>query len=397
MKRVADGIYSLKGHFYYRPKKPDGNYTWRALDGRTLKTARVNHRRVLGLDFDEGLTVGEAIRVYQAADCPDKRRQQRAAEYLKAEHCRCVMLLKFWESAKCAAITSALVDDYADWRIKHAKKGHGGRAADLDIITLKNALRWVSRRGLLRNNPFEHLTVSSYRKGKIRHCREVAPKSGTELHDLAANLMEDERSALLGWLTLITAMVGCRISEMTGLRTDAKEGEPGSITADVLWLRRKKKGANNFFRIHPALKACLDAFFAWRGKQKKFKASPWWFPGRNGGGPVDKDSLTHALHRVGLLVAKEPRTAHGLRSFYVTCRRSEGMSDAQIALETGQISGGREIVRTYGDATPRKVSWLPESRKPVWELYENYTNTKPASLVSTKPKRPRRANKHRLV
>lgn len=397
MKRVADGIYSLRGHFYYRPKKPDGNYTWRALDGRTLKAARTHHRRVLGLDFDEGLTVGEAVQVYQAAGCPDKRRQARAAEYLKAEQGRCSMLLKFWQSAKCSSITSAMVDDYADWRIKHAKKGHGGRAADLDIITLKNALRWVSRRGLLQQNPFERLTISSYRKGKIRHCREVAPKSGAELHDLAANLMDDPRSAVLGWLALITAMIGCRISEMTVLRVDTKEGEPGSITNEILWLRRKKKGANNFFRVHPALRSCLDAFFDWRGKQKKFKASPWWFPGRNGGGPVDKDSLTHALRRVGLLVAGQARTAHGLRSFYVTCRRSEGMSDAQIALETGQISGGREIVRTYGDATPRKVAWLPESGKPAWELYEKYTNGKPASLVSAKKKSRTKANKHAVV
>lgn len=380
--RIADGIYKIGAHFYHRPKKPDGKRTWRSLDARTVKAAKLALQRATGDPLDSSLRVSEAIQVYLAAGCPDKRRQARADKYLTQEKARCKTLLKYWTDFQCARMTANAIDDYADWRIKNAKKGHGGRAADLDIVTLKNALRWSARKGLLQRDPFELITVSSYRNPKIRHCREVAPASGDELHQIAAHLFEESRGQVLGWLTLITAMVGGRVSEMTGLRIDAAPQEPGSVTDGILWLRRKKKGAHNFLKVHPVLRAALDEFFRWHRWRFAGK-SPWWFPGEDISRPAHDKALTNALRRVGMLIAGARRTAHGLRSFYVTCRRSEGLSDAEIALETGQITGGREIVRTYGEATPHKVSWMPKEGKPAWEeLYNFYTTTDPARPVS---------------
>jgi len=389
-KNVADGIYKFRGRFYYRPYRADGKRTWRALPGATLKAARQHFHKLTGQGVESSLTVGEAIAVYRAADCPDGRRLARTGDRLKAEVWRCDMLDTFWNAAQCANITAASLDEYADWRIKRAKKGHGGRAVDLEIVTLKNAVRWAVRKDLLQTDPFKHITVSSYRKPTVKHCRESAPRSGDELHDLAGALFDSKRSQVLGWLTLITAMVGCRISEMLALRTDAKQGEPGNITNGVLWLRRKKKGANNFFVMHDDLKECLRHFDLWRQKQgPRVRESVWWFPGKIAGQPVEIQALTHALQRAGKIVAKAARTAHGLRSFYVTCRRSQGASDAQIALEMGHLSGGREIVRTYGDATPEKVHWMPSEGDPAWTdeaLYQNYTSalTKSEHVLESK-------------
>lgn len=388
-KRVADGIYRRGRYFYHRPKKPDGRYTWRALDARTLKSAKALFKQSSGQELDTALTISGAVSDYLSNDCPDKHRRVRTGKYLDQEKARCKTLLKFMPAVQCSEVNSRLLDDYADWRMKHTKGnrgGHGGRSADLDIVALKNVLRWVTRRGLLNRNPFETITVSSYRNPEIRHCREAAPRSGDELHNLAAAMFEGKRSATLGWMTLITAMVGCRVSEMTSLRTDAAEGEPGNITDGTLWLRRKKHGAYPFLKVHPDLAQCLDAFWKWRKERYKGRTSHWWFPGRDDPSkPVLEQSLTHALRRVGKLVANEARTAHGLRSFYVTVRRSQGASDAEIALETGHISGGREIVRTYGDATPRKLSWRPSDGQPdAWQIYEKYTRTKPDKPASKK-------------
>lgn len=396
-KKVADGIYKLRGNFYYRPYRADGKRTWRALPGATLKAARRNFHKLTGSDVGASVTVGEAIAVYRAASCPDVRRVERNGGRLKAELWRCNMLVGFWNAVQCVDITAASLDEYADWRIKRAKKGHGGRAVDLEIVTLKNAVRWALRKNLLQADPFKNITVSSYRKPVVKHCRESAPRSGDELHDLAVVLFESRRSQILGWLTLITAMVGCRISEMLALRTDAKHGEPGNISNGVLWLRRKKKGANNFFMIHEDLKACLRHFDLWRQKQApRVRNSLWWFPGKIAGQSLETQALTHALQRAGKLVAKASRTAHGLRSFYVTCRRSQGASDPQIALEMGHLSGGREIVRTYGDATPEKVHWMPSEGEPAWAdeaLYQIYTSTVPKSEDLSEGKITRLARK----
>lgn len=379
-KRVADGIYKSEDHFYHRPIKPDGKRTWRALDGVTLKAAKANYARLKGTGPESDLTIGSAVHIYREAGCPDKRRQERAGKYLSQERSRCDTLSKYWAEFQCSALTNAALDDYADWRMKRARANgwdHGGRAVDLDIVTLRHVMRWAVRKGLLSKDPFVEMEVGTYRKLKVRHCRELAPASGDELHDLAANLFESTKSQTMGWMTLITAMVGFRVSEMAGLRIKAIGEEPGSITGHILWVTRKKNGANNFFEIHPELRVCLDHFFAWRQRQKRLRTSPWWFPGFvDPKQPVKECSLTHALQREAYILGIPPRTAHGLRSFYVTVRRGQGASDAQIALETGQISGGREIVKTYGDAKPVKLSWMPTEGEPAWaNVVPKYTQT----------------------
>lgn len=399
--RVADGIYRNGKHFYYRPRTPDGRRTWRALDAATLKAARIAYARVSG-KADGTLTVGEAVEVYLAADCPQRNRQPRQGRQLDLEKGRCRTLLEYWRKFPCSSITTAALDDFADWRIE---KGRGARAAELDIVCLKNALRWAARRGLLATNPFDTIKTTGYRT-TVRHCREVAPRSGDELHDLAAHLFDEPRSVVLGWLTLLTAMVGGRISEMLSLRMDAKAGEPGNISDGVLWLRRAKKGSHPFLKIHPALEQCLNHFFSWRKIiSLRSASSPWWFPGRTRGEPISEQSLSHALRRAGKLLVRQPRTAHGLRSFYVTCRRSEGVSDADIALEVGQVSGGREIVRTYGEASPVKVGWLPTKGEPAWqhltksqkvELYHFYTTAFPFGPVSETSQNAVSANEYSI-
>lgn len=372
MKNIGNGVYEKEGHFYYRPVKPDGKRTWRALDAVTSKAALAEKARLDGRGLDGKLTIGDAIQIYTTAGCPDKRRVERMGKYLSQELSRCDTLAKYWAAFQCSRLNNAELDNYADWRMKQARENgwkHGGRAVDLDIVTLRHVTRWAVRKGQLSRDPFVEIEVSSYRNPKTRHCREVAPRSGDELHDLAGQLMESPKSVTLGWMTLITAMVGFRVSEIAALRLDATGEEPGSITNGILWVTRKKKGANNFFVIHPDLERALHYFFEWRRKQKRFKKSPWWFPGFvDPKSQIRECSLTHALQRTARLLELPPRTAHGLRSFYVTVRRGEGASDAQIALDTGQTSGGREIVKTYGDATPLKVSWMPTKGKPAWAI-----------------------------
>jgi hypothetical protein len=62
---------------------------------------------------------------------------------------------------------------------------------------------------------------------------------------------------------------------------------------------------------------------------------------------VGKEALWRALKRM-----KSGVTSHGMRAYYVTVRRSQGIKDGQIAAEIGDKSGVALIVSTYGDLPP---------------------------------------------
>jgi integrase len=210
------------------------------------------------------------------------------------------------------------------------------------------------------------------------------PISGTELHNLARYFFERSQSEVLGWQILLEAMTGCRTSEILKLRWDAKHrGEAGFIEGDWLWISRSKGGVKPFCQIHPALKETLRWLKAWRNA--RHPESPWFLPSSrktNGAPrknrvtgilPVALKSLTHALADAGKKVAGAKRTSHGLRAFYVTVRRSQGITDAQIADEIGDKSGASIITSTYGAVPPNwrgaaKLSWMPgKGCKPAWE------------------------------
>jgi len=61
-------------------------------------------------------------------------------------------------------------------------------------------------------------------------------------------------------------------------------------------------------------------------------------------------------------------TSHGARSFYVWARRSQGVSDSQIAFELNQVGGVKTLEQVYGrvpkhwqDPTKRpNFSWIPK-------------------------------------
>lgn len=243
------------------------------------------------------------------------------------------------------------------------------RAVDMELNTLKNVFKFAVRSGWLKHNPLDFRRTAYCLSGDVRHCRDCAPKDANELHSHAIYFFEDPQSEVYGWQLLFEALTGCRTSEALALRMDAKnESEPGFIANGVLWLARAKGGSNNFFSVHEALSAWLCAFHRWH--QARFPASPWWFPG-SGGQKLDTGRLSKALRRSAKMIcAGAPRTSHGLRSYYVTVRRSQGASDGQITIELGQRTGPSIINRVYGEATPRKLAWLPEApMRPAWEMW----------------------------
>jgi integrase len=388
--RVADGIYrdSRTGHFYERPTVR-GRRTWRKLDGHLLKLARESlaqrradtTRSKLGLARDPyapaPLTLGAVLDLYREAHCPDRHQQPRDQHRLVQEESRIRKLLPFWQNHKPEHVRPAL--DFPRYLAHRTfrKGAHGGRAVDLELATLANACRWAVMVGKLQSSPFVG-PRPKFRSRQIQHCRDAAPLDAGELHSLAAYLFERTERVVLGWQLLLEAFTGCRTSEILALRWDAQRaGDPGFQDGAWLWLRRCKGGVNPFALIHPALRALLDALAVWR--RDLCPKTPWYCPSpRDARRPVDRSGLAHALRHAGPAVLGRRITSHGMRSFYVTVRRSQGVTDAQIAAEIGDSTGASLIASTYGSVPPNwraeaPLAWLPATHPAAWHTIPHTT------------------------
>lgn len=383
--RVAPGIYRhSSGSMYERPVI-NGRPTWRRLAARTVKLAkeelaakRTDHARsAFGLAADpyaSNTTVGKMCADYLAAGCPDARRLPRVGLGLKQETSRIKMLLPWWQEVKPQHIDIRTLDAYADARtsavLARYPRWKGTRSVDLELNTLKNVFRLATRSGRLKHNPLDFRRPAYTNSALIKHCRESAPRSAEELHAHALFMFESVETEVYGWQLLFEAMTGCRTCEALALRTDGKtEADAGLVQGDVLWVARAKGGINNWVKIHPALSEWLAAFTVWRTARFPGQgASIWWFPGSDGQ-KGKAGGLSRVLRRSSALLHPGYNvTSHGLRSYYVTVRRCQGASDAQIAIELGQRTGPALIVAVYGDNTPTGREWIPKG-KPAWEVW----------------------------
>ena len=379
-EHVEAGIYrnTSSGVYFERPKV-NGKRTWRSLETANLKHAREElHKRraAKGTNKDpyveaEVVTVGEVINRYKIDGYLDKSLSARSGGTLVEETRNCGTLLEFWKAIPVNAVTDAVCDRYRDWRIKRTKNGKGKRVIDRELNTLNNAFRYAKRRAIVRLNPVADRP--RYQSSKeVRHCRDFMPGSADELHEFVAVLMKNPHSVVLGFQQLFEAMTGLRTSEILKLQTSAKPNEPGYVTPDGkslrVWRCKGQHAVNPFVKVHAGLKGLIEAHKKW--KEEFYPDSPWYFPSPRGvDGPVEKKALGHALLRMHKNGFKK-LISHGMRAFYVTVRRSHGMTDPQIAFEIGHTSGGATLAAVYGGVPPHwmdgdgpQMSWLPTGCK----------------------------------
>jgi len=371
--------------WYERPWV-DGKRTWRKLQALTPKQAREEialkradqARSRLGLAINPyagGQTIAAILDAYERAGFPDKHRQGRSEKARAEEQRRTGSLRRIIGEEPIASLSAPVCDRYADFRRAELKAigRDGSRAVDLEIQALSNALNYAQRTGMAIANPIRHGRPRYHRASRARHARDCSPASGNELHLLARTLAEDPRGEVLAWQLLFSALTGCRTSEILRLRTDAAPRKPGFIEGDWLWIERSKNGVNPFVVIHPDLRACIEGHRKWLAALPEKWRGPWWFPSRRvPGQPTETTSLSHALYRVAPALGLGDRTAHGLRAYFVTVRRSQGISDGQIAAEIGDKTSSL-IATTYGQVPPGwrggpELCWIPTDGNPAfWE------------------------------
>jgi integrase len=378
------------GAWYERPWV-DGKRTWRKLKAAKQKEAREElaarrsnqARSKLGLavnPYAGGQTVVTALDAYEAAGFPDRHRRTRIEKTRVNEARNVGNLRRILGSVDIASLGAQTCDRYADLRRgETADNGReGSRTVDTELQTLSNALNHARRVGLAASNPLQYGRPRYDRASEATHARDCAPASGNEIHLLAHELAQDPHGEVLAWQLLISALTGCRTTEILRLRIDAAPRQPGFIEGDWLWIERAKSGVNPYVVLHPDLRSCITAHHKWLARRQR--GSPWWFPSpRVKGVPVEHTSLVHALRRVTAAVGVGHRTGHGLRAFYVTVRRSQGISDGQIAAEIGDKSVAL-ISTTYGQVPPGwrggpELSWRPTDGIP--SFWDAHNPTKP--------------------
>lgn len=390
MKAIGQGVYADDdGAFWIRPTI-NGGRTWRKLAAIKRREAMAEgaamlsdqKRAAFGLAKDPfrattGETVDALISDYLAARAPNRKLEPRSPAFVAAEAGRLKWIREWAGRMPPADLRVSHCHEYRQWRLRRITKGTGDRTVEMELVSLSNVLSYGVARGFLDVNLLKHGRPRYRTQDTIRHCRDVAVASGDELHVLADALFADPRSEVLGWQLLFEAMTGCRTVEILRLRMDATTRDvPGFVDGNYLFLARAKRGVHPWALIHRDLQEVLDCHRAWH--RERFPDCPWYFPGKSGIACVTKNALTQRLRHLCIEVGLPHRTSHGLRSFYVTARRSMGVSDTQIAAEIGDKTVDL-IATTYGDLPPNwsggtVMSWRPTGKPPSWQRWADPEN-----------------------
>ena len=382
-----------RGSTYYYRRQVNNKDHWTSLRTGSYKEAKrlmdeIRTRLVLAkTGFGEAPRIGvkmpdvaSVLRFYQGAGCPRKNGKKREGKALQLEENAIKNLTRHLGAKDPRTLTPADWQRYADKRLSEYPDGRGARTIDLEWGTLssayRHAIRYQDETGITQK-PLPERPARVRITEDVNHCRQYQPKDADELHEIARYFLERQESirrgsAVFGWLTLLSSMIGQRCSEMLHLRTDASSPEePGYNDGDHLWLYRSKthKGTAPFIKIGPELRECLAAHSAWKADNSPL--NPWFFPSpRSTDKPVEKSSFQHALARACTNLGLPKRSAHGLRSYYVNVLRSKGVADSEIALRIGHKTAGKLIVETYGEILPIKLDWMPTKKDPAWKPSE---------------------------
>jgi len=304
---------------------------------------------------------------YLSAGCPGRNGMPKSPTAASMDRIRIERLRPTFGRSKLANIGLLSAITYGRSQTERP------RAAEQELDTLSATLSFAALHGWIPVNPIVR-RPKLQNAADVRHCREVMPVDGDELHRLASEMFSDVASEATGWQMLFEALTGCRTSEMLSFRMDAKsKQEPGYIEGRFLYVRRSKAGRFPFVTLHPALVTAIEWHRKWHAATYG-DASPWWFPGRDLARPLNRVSLTHRLAAICKRLGLGHRTSHGMRAFFVTVMRSRGTSNEQVAAMIGDRTSSL-IETTYG-ALPEvwsggePMDWMPREGAPAWKIFD---------------------------
>lgn len=371
-KSIGHGVYVATNGVFWARIVINRRRTWRTLGAKTEKQAI---KEAFSTEWIPKVEKFESLaKLYLQNGCPDKRLQPRNDALALEETGRIRTLNDFFGRYPCNEIRLPLLPAYKDWRVRRLKRGTGERTVDKELTTLSNALNYGVMAQLIEYNHIAAGRPKYRRAADIKHCRESAPSNAAVIHRLAKHFFaQSKRSQVLGWQLLFSMFTGCRTSELLRLRVDAKDRtEPGFIGGGHLHIRRSKGGVNPFCVIGPEFAEMVEAFKTWRQALPEGQKSDFYFVNYRGD-CIKRHALSQALKAARKHLQLPHITPHGIRSFYVTKRRSDGLADVVIA---GEIGDKTSILMesTYGQRPPNwtggiKLDWVPKGVTPAWRYF----------------------------
>lgn len=348
-----------------------GRYTQQLLKSVTKRDA-IKEAQDATAPVREG-SLAEVVKLWIAAGCVTKKQkwQPPSANFQYESQLHTARLVDYFGRAHIEEVNDLFkVAAFQQW----AGKKYGTRAADKGAQTLSNLLNFALFRlnlikiNFVRSNRGAIHTVQSPSRNRM-------PESADVIHALANHFLTASqrdgralRSEVVAWFILFQMFTGCRTSELLRLRLDAKPGGSGAIVAEQLHLgHRSKGGVDPVVNIGPEFAQMLRCFRRWH--DDRFSKSPHYFPGPTGA-VVDIAAPVRAIVKACRKLDLPHVTPHGLRAYYVTKRRRDGINDNVVAAEIGDTSVAL-IATTYGRNTGgTKLSWLPSQGLPAWQLWQ---------------------------
>ncbi|MCG3147980.1 MAG: hypothetical protein PCFJNLEI_01421 [Verrucomicrobiae bacterium] len=324
-------------------------------------------------------TISSLLNQYIAAGHPSRGRTGRTKSPNTVEREKRFLkpIIQWWGDKNPNAVTLADCDLYREWRngggwITKRKqrdgsskktRTHGGdTAVDHELDVLSCAFHLARRRGLIRIHPLigrgKYVTASD-----VRHCRDVAP-TRQELHRIEQWLREKGEHEVADVVCFL-AYTGLRIGEALPVCWDSV-----NWAEEVIKVQREKKGINPWIALIDDLKVLLTAMRqrreAWQ--RETGLISNYLFPSPFEPNRTRDDSaIRYRLAAACKALKIRHVTPHGLRSYYVTCCREGGLSDAEIAMLIGDKSGPAIIAHTYGDVRDDHLLRQVKRIKLRWE------------------------------
>lgn len=383
MKRIRPNLFKRGESYVYRAQE-DGQDRWitigkvtqrQAIDvvaelkqARALEKSGAGDRKRISSKF---VFIREILDFYRTANFPRADGRQRSHRGIYNNKRYAEWLIEGIGNCRIDEFNSSNWNSYTASAVKEKR---GIVALDQEMILLRTAWKYCTRfpnETGITDTPSFSWHQNLRHKSEVYHCRSRQPDNAEQLHEMSAYFFKQRiKYAVMGWYILFQAMIGCRRSELLRLRLDAKTADtPGFDDGQHLWLYRSKthKGTSPFIAVHPDLRELLKAHRTWISEA--YPGSPWYFPSvikRTDPQAMNPQSISSAFSRLRKATGID-KSSHGLRSYYINVRRSQGASDGQIALEVGH-KNAHMIVETYGEVLPVKLDWTPKG-PPAWERW----------------------------
>jgi integrase len=226
---------------------------------------------------------------------------------------------------------------YATWRME-GEEAVGGRAVDVDIITLRHVMSKAVRDGHLHANPIGEWKALADEPDQLRL---PTNEEIDAMCEAAAQLQHGQRFA--DYLKLLK-LCGGREQEVLALRWDVSVdwereqlGFGQGDTADVVKFSKPR-----WIPMGPDLKAHLGEM-----EKRKHPKSAWLFPSRMSAGKVRTGSYKKARMIVAEKCGIQEFGFHHLRHFFTTKALESGIDVKTLAGWLGHNDGGALLLRKY--------------------------------------------------